>query len=599
MATLPNFAPPHIVAETRPDGGVFIHSTDPLQPHAASVVHDFRRGSESHPDRDLIAERGADGEWRHMSWGAVRKQVDRVAQGILNRHLEDRPVMILSGNSIHHLIVMLAAMTIGAPVTPVSVAYSLQSRDHDRLRWMAGFIEPGLVYAETGAFADALAVVTEVVPGVTVIGADFPGRRSIALDTFGAEPTAEVDRRCAALTADRLAKILFTSGSTGQPKGVITTHGMLAANQQQIRQGWPFLVGEPPVLLDWLPWSHTFGGSHDLYMVLTNGGTLWIDDGRPAPSLIGRTVRNFVDVRPTIYFGVPAVYSAMLPLLESDEAAAKAFLSRLRLGFFAAAALPQDLWDRLERLAKRHGAKMQMTTSWGLTETSPAATMAHFPITRSDILGVPLPGMDLLLAPVGDQLELRVRGPNVTPGYYKRPDLTALAFDAEGFFRTSDAAALVDPDNPDAGLVFDGRITENFKLTTGTFVRVGTLRPHLLSVSNGLINDAIICGENHTAVTAMVWLAAQHAKRVDAAGIPEPALRRELVGVLNRLAEEASASSQHIERLLVLTEPPQLDGGELTDKGYINQRVTRRRRAAQVALLQQDPPPPQVVLRLA
>lgn len=597
MSAWPNFAAPHIAAERRADGAILLRSTDPLGHYPPSIIHAFRAGSETHPERLLVAERNAAGEWTRMSWGAVREQVDRVAQGLIDRHLDDRPLLILSGNSARHLVMMLAAMTVGAPVVSISVAYSLQSQDHARLRWMSELIEPGLVFAESAAFADAVAVVADAVKGVTVVSPEHGMGPAVTLDAVGAEPTSELDHRCAALTSDMVAKILFTSGSTGHPKGVITTHGMLSANQQQIRQVWPFLAEEPPVLLDWLPWSHTFGGSHNLDMVLTNGGTLWIDDGRPAPALIERTVRNFADVKPTIYFGVPAVYSAMLPHLERDPAAAAAFLARLRLGFFAASALPQDLWDRLERLASAHGSRMQMTTSWGLTETSPAATMAHYTVTRSDVLGVPLPGMDLLLAPVENAMEIRVRGPNVTPGYYKRPDATAAAFDEEGFFRSGDAAALADPDNPALGLVFRGRITENFKLTTGTFVRVGTLRPLLLSVSNGLISDAVICGENAGYVMAMVWLSAAHARRVDAEGVPEPALRRELVAVLQELASSAAGSSRRIERLLILADPAQLDSGELTDKGYINQSVTRHRRAAQIALLHSDPPPPQVIVR--
>jgi feruloyl-CoA synthase len=332
-------------------------------------------------------------------------------------------------------------------------------------------------------------------------------------------------------------------------------------------------------------------------MVLTHGGTLWIDDGRPAPGLIGRTVRNLADARPTVYFNVPAGYAALLPHLERDRAAAAAFFDRLRLGFFAAAALPQQLWDRIEKLAADHGARMQMTTSWGLTETSPAATSAHFPITRSDILGVPLPGVEVALVPVGEKTEIRVKGPNVTPGYHRAPELSAAAFDEDGFFRTGDAVALADPDDPSAGLLFRGRIAEDFKLSTGTFVSVGTLRPTLLSASHGLLTDAVICGQDGDRVTAMVWLHPEHAARVDADGVPEESLRIELRATMARLAAEGGGSSQCVERLLVLTEPAQLDAGEVTDKGYVNQRAVRDRRADLVALLTADPPPARVVVR--
>jgi feruloyl-CoA synthase len=584
------FAVPRIEAEQRAGGRLVIRSTEPLEQHPVSVVHSFRAHAAAHPDRLLVAERGPDGEWQTSSWGEVRAQADRVAQGLLDRGLTGRPVMILSGNSRLHLVVTLAAMTVGVPVVPVSVAYSLQSTDHAKLRAMADLVDPAVVVAEDPTFARAVAGIGA---GREVLSRDGV----LTPETFGAEPTGEVDRRCAALERTDVAKILFTSGSTAHPKGVINTHGMLSANQQQMRQVWPFLDDEPPVLLDWLPWSHTFGGNHDLNMVLTHGGSLWIDDGRPAPPLIGRTARNLPDVRPTLYFNVPAGYAALLPLLENDADLARAFLDRLRLGFFAAAALPQQLWDRLEKLSAEHGGRMRMTTSWGLTETSPAATSAHYPITRSDVLGVPLPGVEIALVPVGEKTEIRVTGPNVTPGYHRAPELTAAAFDADGFFRTGDAVALADPDDVAAGLVFRGRIAEDFKLATGTFVSVGTLRPKLLSASGGLLFDAVLCGADGDCVTAMVWLTPAHAGRVDADGVPEESLRAELAAAMQRLAAEGGGSSQCVERLLVLTEPPQLDAGEITDKGYVNQAAVRDRRADLVGLLTADPLPERVVVR--
>jgi feruloyl-CoA synthase len=585
------FAAPRIAVEQGSGGRLLLRSAEPLGEHAVSVVHDFRAGSEAHPERLLVAERVGE-EWARLTWGDARAQVDRLAQGLLDRGMADRPVMILSGNSRLHLVVALAAMTVGAPVVPTSVAYSLQSNDHAKLRAMAELVDPGLVVAESASFAGAVAAVGE---DRTILSPELDG--AVRPDDLATEPTGEVDRRCAALRRDDVAKILFTSGSTGIPKGVLNTHDMLSANQQQIRQVWPFLEHEPPVLLDWLPWSHTFGGNHDTNLVLTNGGTLWIDDGRPVPGMVERTVRNLADARPTIYLNVPAGYAALLPHLERDPSAAAAFLDRLRLGFFAAAALPQQLWDRLAKLASDHGSVMQMTTSWGLTETAPAATSAHFPITRSDILGVPLPGVELALVPVGEKTEVRVRGANVTPGYYRRPDLTAAAFDDEGFFRTGDAVELADADDPAAGLLFRGRIAEDFKLSTGTFVSVGTLRPRLLSASRGLLTDAVICGESGDHVTAMVWLHTDAAQRLDDGGVPDQSLRSELVATMQRLAAEGGGSSQCVERLLVLREPAGLDAGEITDKGYVNQRAVRERRSDDVVLLSAEPPAARVVVR--
>jgi feruloyl-CoA synthase len=599
----PLFASPSTSLRSRDDGSILLRSKTALAPYPASVAGMFRAAAAADPERVLAAQRDGDG-WRAVSYAQARAAADAIGQSLLDRKLGERPLMILSGNSIEHLLLTLGAHTVGIPVVPISVAYSLQSRDHAALRAIVELADPGLVYADDGT---TYAAAIEAVGGreVATSSGTVASRAATPLtELTGTRLTAEVERRYAEQTPDTVVKLLFTSGSTGNPKGVLTTNRMLCANQQMMRQVWPFLAEDPPVLLDWLPWSHTFGGSHNLNMVLANGGSLWIDDGRPAPGLLERTLRNLGDVSPTIYFNVPAGYGALVPALEQDAELAERFFARLRVVFFAAAALPQQLWDRIERLAARLGASAQMTTSWGATETGPAATSAHFASGRADCIGVPLPGVQLKLTPVGDKLEIRVKGPNVTPGYHRRPDLEAAAFDDEGYYRTGDAVRLIEEDFPESGLRFDGRIAEDFKLSTGTWVSVGTLRPALLSAAEGLLQDAVLGGHDGDYVAALAWLNLAHARRLAGAGAEadaralarDPAVRAALSGTLERL-NRGAGSSQQITRLLLVEEPPSLDAGELTDKGYINQRATLQRRRLLVERLFAEPPHPDVIVR--
>lgn len=580
MAIVPVFAPPDARVERRPDGSIILTSGMELLPPAASMAELYRASAEAHPEKIMIAQR-EDGAWRRVTYGQSRPVVDEIAQALIDRGAAGRPVMILSGNSVEHLLLTLACMTIGSPVIPVSTAYSLLDDDHTILRALADLVDPALVFADDPkAYAPALAAVG--------------GETLTALPRASITPAVEEHFR--AVGPDTVAKILFTSGSTGAPKGVLNTHRMLCSNQQMLRQIWPFLLVEPPVLLDWLPWSHTFGGNHNLGLSLANGGSFYIDDGRPAPAMIERTLRGLAEVRPTLYFNVPAGYAALVPHLERDQALAETFFSRLRFVFFAAAALPQHLWDAMAALASSVGAETPMTTSWGATETAPAATSAHFASGRSECIGVPLPGVQVKLAAVGLKWEIRVKGPNVTPGYHRRPDLTGIAFDDDGFYRTGDAVGLIDECDPGAGLRFDGRIAEDFKLATGTWVSVGTLRTALLSACDGLLQDAALAGHDTDEVAALAWLNQGQAELLAGSSLPmeklvaHPAVRDAVADSLLRFNTRGAGSSQRVARILLLAEPPSLSAGEITDKGYVNQRAVLDRRSAQVAVLLQGGP---------
>ena len=395
-----------------------------------------------------------------------------------------------------------------------------------------------------------------------------------------------------------MAKILFTSGSTGQPKGVINTHRMLCSNQRALGQIWPFLQSEPPVLVDWLPWSHTFGGNHNLNQVLAFGGTLYIDDGRPAPQLFERTIAALREVPPTAYYNVPAGYALLTPRLESDPEFAKIFFSRLRLMLYAAAALPEDLWRRLRAVADAVADHdVPLTASWGTTESAPGATSAHFADARCGCIGVPLPGVTIKLVPHEDRYEIRLRGPNITPGYHDNAAATATAFDDEGFYKTGDAVRMLEEDRPAAGLMFAGRLAEDFKLNTGTWVRVGALRTALVSNAR-VLTDAVIAGHDRGFVAALAWVNQAEAAAVCGTAGPvaldHPALRSHLSRALGELSA-GQGSAGRVERLLLLADPPDIDAGEITDKGYINQRRVLERRSQDVARMFATPCPGDVI----
>ncbi len=601
------YAPPHVIREDLPGGAMVLRAAAPLAPYEPSLARLFRAAVAAAPDRIFLAERVVGG-WRKLTYAAARAIVDRLAQGLIERGLDaERPVMILSGNAIDHALLMLAGYTAGVPVAPISVAYSLQSQDHAKLEEIAALLRPGLVYVtDTGPFAAALAALdlgaTELVANRN--GADLD--RVTSFDALAATHAGpQVERACAAVGADTIAKFLFTSGSTGHPKGVINTHGMLTANQQQAAQIWPFVAEKPLVLVDWLPWNHTFGGNHNFNLVLRHAGTLYIDDGRPLPHLVDATVRNLTEVSPTIYFNVPAGYAALLPRLEHDEAFARSFFAELRFIFYAGAALPQDLWNRLEAVSVRTvGERIPLTSSWGMTETAPLATAAHFLIDRAGPIGVPAPGVEIKLVPSGAKLEIRVRGPNVTPGYWKRPDLTAAAFDEDGFYKPGDAVRLADPTDLDKGVVFDGRLAEDFKLTSGTWVHVGALRVAVLAAVSPALQDAVIAGADRAEIALLGWLNVGGCQKLVGAGAPaglpelarHPAVLAHVAEAFARWNAAHKGSSERVARVLLLTEPPSIDAGEITDKGYINQRIALERRAADVARVFADAPDGDVIV---
>ncbi len=551
---------PRRVNARRAGDAWYLESPIALREHPETLGAVFRRAAARHPNRDFLIERRA-GALHRVTYAEALEAAEAIAGAL------EGPLLVLSGNSVNHALLMLGCHLAGVPIVPVSPAYSLVSHDFAKLRAVASRVNPAHVYVESRApFEKALAAIG-------------PPR---VLDLSSLQSHARATREVA---SDDVAKILFTSGSTGFPKGVPNTHRMLCANQQMIAQLWPFLEeGEPPVLVDWLPWSHTFGGNHNFNMVLFHGGTLLVDEGKPAPQLLGASLKNLMEVSPTLYFNVPAGYASLVPHLEKDDALRKAFFSRLEVMFYAAAALPPDLWTRLVALAKKTTSRdVFMTTAWGSTETSPLATSAHFPLEAAGNIGLPAPGVTLKLVPNGRKLEVRVKGPSVMSGYLGEPELTKQAFDEEGFYRIGDAVRFVNADDPSAGLAFDGRVAEDFKLSSGTWVSVTNVRTGIVAQCGGLVTDVVVCGQDQNAIAILAW--------------PTPGATREAIREAIRAWNATNAaSSTRAVRCILLSEPPSIDAGEITDKGYVNQRAALERRAADVARLYADAPDADVIV---
>ncbi len=593
------FAAPRVETVERADGSIILRSPVPLQDYARCAGDWLVHWAATRPGQIFLGERSStDRPWTTVTYAEALKQVRGVAQWILTQRMSaERPLVILSDNGIEHALFALAAMHVGVPAAAVSPAYSLMSKDFDKLKAMIVLLDPGAIYVSQAApFANALAAIKPLHRAVIVSSQPSEGVLAFR-DITDTDVTMAVDKAFANIGPDTIAKFLFTSGSTGTPKAVINTQRMITSNQAAKAQVWPFLERDDLVMLDWLPWSHTFGANHNFNMALRNGGTLYIDAGKPAPVLFNTSLANLREIMPTVYFNVPRGFDMLIAALHDDEALRRKFFSEVKFAFYAGAALPQNLWEALEALSiKTIGHAMPMVSAWGSTETSPLATDCHFLAERSGNIGVPIPGTELKLVPSGDKMEVRVRGPNVTPGYWKAPELTKAAFDDEGFYLIGDAVRLADPARPERGVFFDGRVSEDFKLNSGTWVSVGTVRVAGIAALAPLAQDIVVAGHNGDEVRFLVFpnIAACRA----ASGLPESAplddvlgseaVRKAIASGLAKLRASGAGSSSYATRALLLADMPSVDGGEITDKGYINQRAVLSRRSADVAALNGD-----------
>ena len=603
-----NVATVRAIFEPHENGVVHVRSTEALREYPARVTDGVETWAGRAPDRIFLAQRGENGAWQTVTYSETLRRVQKLAAGLLKQGLSPtRPLIILSGNSIEHGLLALAAMYAGIPYAPIAPSYSLAVKEFVALTHVWENLEPGLAFVQEGAqFTKALRSVMRERISVVHHGSSPEGIASIALaELEDTEPSSTLEQAHHAVGRDSIAKILYTSGSTGLPKGVITTHRMLCSNQQMIEQVMPCLADEPPVLCDWLPWNHTFGGSHNFGIALHNGGSLYIDAGKPTPELFGETIRNLREVAPTAYFNVPKGYEMLAEQLRADSSLRKFFFSRLNLLFFAAAGLSQRVWDEFQDLAvETCGEEILVVTGLGATETAPFAISTGLEGSSAGWIGLPAPGVELKLAPLGDRAEARVKGPSITPGFWRRPDLTSAAFDEEGFYRMGDAIKLVDPANPQKGFVFDGRLNEDFKLSSGTWVRVGALRMRLLAHFEGLLQDVVLAGPDRDFVCALFFPAVS-ACRKRCNGLADGAATSELIkraevrtafeAKLNSFAEINAASSTCVVRALLLDSPPSLEAREITDKGSINQAAVLKNRAVSVERLYQESPAAEVL----
>jgi len=593
-----------IAVERRPDGVIVLKSRIPLKPYEKHIPASLAKWAKEAPNRIWLAQRaGADRQWRKLSYGEAKRTVDALTQALLDLKLAPAsPVAILSGNSIEHALMTMASMQARLPAAPVSPAYSLMSQDHVKLKYLFNLISPAVVLVQDGpTFEKALRALD--LNGVTVVHVARPceGIPSIAFaDLVATSVKEDVANSIAEIRPDTVGKLLFTSGSTGMPKAVINTQAMMCANAAMMMQARPRDSDAPQATyLDWMPWNHTMGGNALFNPVLTEGGTLYIDDGRPLPGQIEETLKNLHEISPTYYANVPAGYAALAAAMERDDALCRSFFRNLGLMAYGGARLPDDLYERMQDLAVRAtGERIVFYTGWGSTETAPTATGTYWDTERVGLIGLPFPGVELKMVPSGAKYELRLRGVNVTPGYFGQPDLTRAAFDEEGFYCIGDAGVFVDPEDPLQGIIFAGRLVEDFKLTTGTFVHVGSLRTDALSATSPVVQDALVTGEDRPFVGLLAWPNLHACRQIvgNADASYEDVVRHPAVlaclkrGLQAHNKSTEGASSMRIARVMLMAEPASIDGNELTDKGYINQRAGLDRRAALVERLYADPP---------
>ena len=591
------------VLERRADGTIHIRTSQALGCYHNNLSEPLEHWAKVAPERIFLAQRDAQDRWRTFSYAQVLDAAKRIGAALLRRGLSaERPIAIISGNDIEHALLALAAMHVGIPYAPISPAYSLMSSDFGKLRTIVDLLTPGMVFANDGMpFARALYATvpdsTELVVTRNPLG-DRP--TTMFADLLGGDDTAGVAAAQAQVTPDTIAKFLFTSGSTGTPKAVINTHRMLCSNQAMIAAGFAFVQDEPPVVVDRLPWSHTFGSNHNFNLVLANGGSLYIDDGNPTPPGVPKTARNLREIAPTIYFNVPKGYEALVPHFRADETLRKNFFSRLKVLFYAGAGLNQTTWDDLTQLAvETTGERIIFLSSLGSTETSPLALACTWDFDRAGNIGLPAPGVELKLVPNEDKLEARLRGPHITPGYWRQQYHTRDAFDEEGFYKIGDALKFADPNDPGKGLLFDGRIAEDFKLSTGTWVSVGPLRARFIDHFAPYVRDVVIAGPDRDDIAALVFPEIEACRKLGglaadaplAAVIETPHMRAKFAALLASFGGASQGSSTRIMRLALMADPPSMDKGEMTDKGSINQRAVLKNRAALAEQLYASPPP--------
>jgi feruloyl-CoA synthase len=594
-------------ADYRADGTTIIRSVEPLGTYPRSIVDALESWAYKTPDAILIADREGDG-WREWSFGQVLDAIPPLAQALLDAGLSaDRPLVIISGNEVEHFLLGMAAIWVGIPYAPISPAYSLISTDFGKLKHIAGLLTPGMIYASDGArFAPAIEATFGTDIPVIIRQNPIAGRQNhIFADLLQTPVTSAVAAAHAQITPDTIAKVLFTSGSTGLPKGVITTNRMMACNQEMIRTALAFVADEPPVLLDWMPWNHVAGGSHNTGMAIYNGGSFYIDDGQPTPARIGRTLENLKTVQPTFFTNVPKAYEFLVAAFDEHPEARRNLFAKLKLLQYAGAGLSQHVFDGLRKAAREEtGQHVMIITGYGSTETAPFAFTTTWAVSEAGHIGLPAAGMTVKLVPNGDKTELRLKGPNVTPGYWRDAEKTAEAFDEEGFYQIGDAVRFADPHDLSKGLVFDGRVTEDFKLSTGTWVNFAAVRTSVISACAPLIRDVVLTGLDLNSIGAMIFpdlaACARHAglpPDADAETIlAHPAVRQKFEESLLALAHKSTGSSNHVARALLMADLPDIDKGEVTDKGSINQRAVRTHRAHLVEALYAETPGDTIIL---